>query len=67
VTWTDGNKVEQLHLRYLNPVERIADRGAQSFDLPLPSSAKEATIILTTRCGPNDVMDWSCWAMPEFK
>jgi hypothetical protein len=69
VIWTDGYRVEKLLGRYLSPAERASDQGAIVFEtkLPQPGPGREGTVILLGRCGPNDQMDWSCWAPPEFK
>jgi len=67
VIWTDGRRSEKLLNRFVSPVLRKEDRGAQFLETDLPASDKEATILLLARCGPNDAMDWSSWSMPEFK
>jgi hypothetical protein len=67
VTWTDGQRVQKLLARNLVPASNGQDRGAQYLDCDLPQSSREGTLVMTTGCGPNDAMDWSCWAMPEFK
>jgi hypothetical protein len=66
-TWSDGRSSEKLLARFVSPVIRKEDRGAQFLEVDLPFSDKPASILLMTRCGPGDVMDWSCWSMPEFK
>lgn len=69
VIWTDGRRIETLLTRHLTPAERPEDRGVIVFDreLPEPTKGREGTLILFGRSGPNDSMDWSCWAPPEFK
>jgi len=67
VIWTDGRESKKLLSRFVSPMLRKEDRGAQFLEADIPSSSKEATILLMTRCGPNDAMDWSSWSMPEFK
>jgi len=63
----NARKAAQLASRYLDPAARPEDRGAQVFEGDLPPHGEGAALILITRPGPTDPMDWSCWAVPEFK
>ena len=67
VKWMNGMKAAQLASRYLDPAARPEDRGAQVFEGDLPPHGEGAALILITRSGPTDPMDWSCWTAPVFK
>lgn len=62
----DGDQVTTLYKVYLDPVRNPADRGLLRFEANLPV-AQHGEIILSCGSGPSDVMDWSCWGIPEFK
>jgi hypothetical protein len=62
----DDDKPTELFKIHLNPVANEADRGWQEFEAKLPV-ATHGELILICLGGPSEVMDWSCWGIPEFK
>jgi hypothetical protein len=62
----DHDNVNQLFKIHLDPVQNPADRGIQRFEADLPL-AQNGELVLICLAGPSDVMDWSCWGIPEFK
>ncbi|MDB6170141.1 MAG: hypothetical protein JWM88_3005 [Verrucomicrobia bacterium] len=67
IEWVDGDRMEILMHRELDPANRPADRPAQVFEGKLPERGTAAAVlILRTLPGESDTKDWTCWARPEF-
>jgi hypothetical protein len=49
--------------RCLEPLTRVADRGIQSAQIPIPAETEE--VLLKTECGENCNWDWSYWRTIE--
>ena len=62
----DDDRIYPLFKMYLDPVHNPRDRGLQRFEADLPL-AHNGELILSCLAGSSDVMDWSCWGIPEFK
>ncbi len=62
----DGRAIE-LFRRHLHPRDRIADRGAQSFEVPLPDKP-DRRVILRTEPAASGRLDfgWSYWEGLRF-
>ena len=67
VVWTSGDEEKVLLRRYLDPVRIAADRGPQTFRLPL-EGLRPGTIVLRAGVGPNNDLswDWVCWSDIEI-
>lgn len=61
----DADQTTELLKIHVDPVHRPDDRGAQHFDVDLPPGQR-GELILICLSGTLDVMDWSCWSIPEF-
>ena len=61
--WTDGKDRIELFRRYLDPVEKIGDRGLQDFRGDL-SGLSGGRLILEIQNGPNNnpSWDWTAWS-----
>lgn len=64
----DGSR-DVLWQRFLDPFNRIPDRGPQPLELALPELSAGSTIVLTTDPGPagDTRWDWSYWSQLRFE
>lgn len=67
VYWSEGGERIVLHERYLDPLNRLNDRGLQHFSAKLPRG--KGHVIFRIDPGANDeyAFDWTGWTGIEFK
>jgi hypothetical protein len=67
VYWSDGSDTMVLHERFLDPLNRVNDRGLQKFSAKLPKGKGHVTCRVDP--GPNGdyAFDWTGWTGIEFK
>lgn len=67
VHWSSGGEPVVLHERFLDPVNRVNDRGLQKFSVKLPKST--GRVFLRVNPGPYGqyAFDWTGWTGIEFK
>jgi hypothetical protein len=67
VYWSDGSDTMVLHERFLDPLNRVNDRGLQRFSAKLPKGKGHVTCRIDP--GPNGeyAYDWTGWTGIEFK
>lgn len=67
VYWTDGSDTMVLHERFLDPLNRVNDRGLQHFSARLPKATGH--VIFRIDAGPfgEFAFDWTGWTGIEFK
>ncbi len=65
--WRHGPESGRLFLMMLRPAEVEADRGVRWFKAGLPVFEDgDAELVLITRAGFDQTMDWACWTEPQF-
>jgi hypothetical protein len=67
ITWSDGGDQVLLLERFLDPVNKINDRGLQPFSVRFPKST--GRVFLRIKPGPHGefAYDWTGWTAIEFK
>ena len=67
IYWSDGSDTMVLHERFLDPLNRVNDRGLQKFSVKLPKGKGHVTFKVDP--GPNGeyAFDWTGWTGIEFK
>lgn len=67
IHWHGGGEPVILHERFLDPVNKINDRGLQKFSVKLPRSTGQ--VFLRVSPGPfgQNAFDWTGWTAIEFK
>ncbi len=67
IYWSNGGEPVILHERFLDPVNKMSDRGLQKFSVKLPKSS--GRVFLRVNPGPfgEFAFDWTGWTGIEFK
>ncbi len=67
IYWSSGGEPVILHERFMDPVNRMGDRGLQKFSVTLPRST--GRVFLRVNPGPYGqfAFDWTGWSDIEFK
>jgi hypothetical protein len=67
IHWSAGGEPVILHERFLDPVNKVNDRGLQKFTVKLPKSTGQ--VYLRVSPGPYGqyAFDWTGWTAIEFK
>jgi hypothetical protein len=67
ITWSDGGDTVILQERFMDPVNKINDRGLQNFNLRLPRGSGHVTLRITPGPFGEYAFDWTGWTGIEFK
>lgn len=67
IYWTDGSDRVVLHERYLNPLNRLNDRGLQNFSVKLPKGKGHVVFQVGAGEFNENAYDWTGWTGIEFK
>jgi hypothetical protein len=67
VYWSDGSDRMILHERYLDPLNRLNDRGLQHFSARLPKGSGHVTFRIDPGEYGEFAFDWTGWTGIQFK
>jgi hypothetical protein len=67
VYWTDGSDRLVLHERYLDPLNRLNDRGLQHFSARLPKGTGHVVFQIGAGEFNENAYDWTAWTDIMFK
>lgn len=67
IYWSDGSDRMVLHERYLDPLNRLNDRGLQRFSSKIPKGKGHVTFRIDPGEHNEFAYDWTGWTGIEFK
>ena len=67
IYWNGGGEPVILLERFLDPVNRISDRGLQKFSFKLPKSTGRVSLRVNPGPYGQFAFDWTGWTGIEFK
>lgn len=67
ITWSNAGEPVILLERFMDPVNRLSDRGLQKFNVKLPKSTGRVTLRVNPGPFGQFAFDWTGWTGIEFK
>lgn len=67
IIWSNGGEPVILLERFMDPVNRLGDRGLQKFNVKLPKSTGRVTLKVSPGPYGQFAFDWTGWTGIEFK
>jgi hypothetical protein len=67
ITWSNTGEPVILLERFMDPVNRLSDRGLQKFNVKLPKSTGRVTLRVNPGPYGQFAFDWTGWTGIEFK